>query len=596
MITLTRAALAYLALPVFLFLLFWLRWYVAIPAAALLAMSLKLSVHQRPSAAIPSPRLRARHVIFALLLALLPVLLSGIGGFGPQSVDAPKHNAVLLDLTDGAWPVTYPDAPLSYYIAWYLPAAALGKWLGWTAANVALMLWTLAGAALALLLFHRASGASLPVSAIFLFIWAGLRDFGGLLVHAWPFSQPNEARGWSQFWMAPGGLVDLHWLPQHMLPGWICAALVLHASRTSNLALAAATLALSLLWSPFVSIGLAPFVALQAWRQRLPWLAAAFALIPALYLAARMDRVPTGLIYHFIDWPNHWPAYVHLLFLEWGLLLLLALPLAGLLPRRWTLLSAALLALLPLYKAGLHNDLATNAARVPLAFLLIAVAARLSGSGEPLSNSRRAALALLVVLGSTDSLRWAYTSLDQYQTAPPPLSQVRRVPQQSALAQYNTQYLGDPNAFFFRFLAAPSVALTPKPIDIDYLSRRLTLSNSASGFGGVESLAGAPVRWAFGPEASLLFHEPAPSDVTVHLAFSSPIPSQTVTILQDGRQLRSYFTSASDTIDLSLPVGPSHIIFRTTSWNGNPASFSPSDARPIAILFSRLHLAAGSKP
>ncbi|MBI5085433.1 MAG: hypothetical protein HZB13_12645, partial [Acidobacteria bacterium] len=176
MITLTRAALAYLALPVFLFLLFWLRWYVAIPAAALLAATL---------AKVPDTRVPFRFtaaVPAALLLALVPVLLSGIGGFGPQSIDAPKHNAILLDLVDGHWPVTYQSAPISYYIAWYLPAAALGKLLGWTAANVALMLWTLAGAALALFLFRRASGASLPVSAIFLFIWGGLRDFGGLLV------------------------------------------------------------------------------------------------------------------------------------------------------------------------------------------------------------------------------------------------------------------------------------------------------------------------------------------------------------------------------------------------------------------------------
>ncbi|MBI5084595.1 MAG: hypothetical protein HZB13_08365, partial [Acidobacteria bacterium] len=461
---------------------------------------------------------------------------------------------------------------------------------------VALMLWTLAGAALALFLFRRASGASLPVSAIFLFIWGGLRDFGGLLVHAWPFSQINEGRGWSEFWMAPGGLVDLHWLPQHMLPGWICAALVLHAARTASLPLAAATLALSLLWSPFVSVGLAPFVALQAWRQRIPWLAAAVACLPVLFLVARMDRIPTGLIYHFIDWPAHWPAYVHLLLLEWGLLVLLALPLTGLLPNRWSLLSAALLALLPLYKAGLHNDLATNAARVPLAFLFIAVAARLAGQGEPLSNSRRAALAFLVVLGSTDSLRWAYASLAQYQSAPPRVEQVRRVPQQSALPQYNTQYLGDPNAFFFRFLAAPAAVLTPKPVDIDYLSRRLTLSNSTAGFGDVETLSGATVRWAYGPEATLLFHEPTASSVSLQFAFSSPLPAQTVTVLLNGRELGLYPAAVASTLDFTLPAGPSQLIFKTTAWNGNPSSFSPTDARPLAILFSRLHLAARSQP
>ena len=43
------------------------------------------------------------------------------------------------------------DAVLTYYVAYYLPAALVGKIAGWTAANVVLFTWSAAGAALAFL-------------------------------------------------------------------------------------------------------------------------------------------------------------------------------------------------------------------------------------------------------------------------------------------------------------------------------------------------------------------------------------------------------------------------------------------------------------
>ena len=77
----------------------------------------------------------------------------GVGGFAPQATDWIKHNAVLSDCVRQPWPVVLMDRadrwPLVYYLAWYLPAALVGKVAGYAAAQVALWVWTSLGVMLA---------------------------------------------------------------------------------------------------------------------------------------------------------------------------------------------------------------------------------------------------------------------------------------------------------------------------------------------------------------------------------------------------------------------------------------------------------------
>ena len=61
---------------------------------------------------------------------------------------------------------------LTYYVAYYLPAALVGKIAGWTAANVVLFAWSATGAALAFLWLVVLSGAP---------VWRCLADIRALL-------------------------------------------------------------------------------------------------------------------------------------------------------------------------------------------------------------------------------------------------------------------------------------------------------------------------------------------------------------------------------------------------------------------------------
>ncbi|MBI5282256.1 MAG: hypothetical protein HY858_11290 [Candidatus Solibacter usitatus] len=598
LLLLWRASLAYFALPVFIFLAAWLRWYLAIPVcAALLTAIFNISVHQRPSAAVKTPFL-------ALLLASVLVFISGTGGFGRQSEDHPKHNAVLLDLIDGHWPVYYESgaqpAPMTYYAAYYLPAALVGKLLGWQAANLFLALWTALGMALALLLFQSLSRTTLAASALFVLLWSGMRDIGGLLARDASAPSIYALQYWSHIWNAPGGPLDLHYIPQHAIAGWLAALLLLGAVKLELKPSAGALiLALCLPWSTLVAVGLAPFVALQAWRARGTLLkdpAWALAAIPAaaaaLFLVSSAGALPAGPISHFLDWRATWPVYLVFLLVEWAILALLLWPFSELLPRGWLTLSIALLTLLPLYRVGLFYDLTAHAARPALAVLLVGFAWRLSEHAPPLPYIRRALAVLCIIVGSFESVRFFTWSAVHYRLSLPPASEVRRLPQHSAGPQYNAQYLGRPQAAFFRFLAAPPVSpLSLKTTSLDYLSTREQLHDNHQGLGFIEGPPGSPVRWAFGPDATLCLLEPHPHPALLDFHFDLR-PGQTVTVLLNGRALRSYSASTSDSIDLDLPAGPSTITFRSSTWNSPADPFAPADSRPLAFLFHRLRVTA----
>ena len=143
----------YLTVPIMLFFYGWLKaLYAALAIGATLAC---LVWYYRSLYGEQAPKVTAKVVytkgalIGALLVLLLWVAMSGIGGIGRQNFDYNKHNAVIADLTTKDYPVYYDiegqHKPLVYYVSYYLPAAVVGKTLGDSVAvtNAALLLLSL---------------------------------------------------------------------------------------------------------------------------------------------------------------------------------------------------------------------------------------------------------------------------------------------------------------------------------------------------------------------------------------------------------------------------------------------------------------------
>ena len=93
-------------------------------------------------------------IIFSLLFIWL--LFSGIGSLSYQNTDYEVRNAVLHDLIDYKWPVTYDFTNLSsnyqnvlnassakfvYYFTYWLPASIIGKIFNYQVANIFLFIY-----------------------------------------------------------------------------------------------------------------------------------------------------------------------------------------------------------------------------------------------------------------------------------------------------------------------------------------------------------------------------------------------------------------------------------------------------------------------
>jgi hypothetical protein len=403
-----------------------------------------------------------------------------VGGYGYQDGDYTKHNAVLADLFRRDWPVTYSitrdgtghPATLVYYIAYYLPAAFVGKIAGWEALRITVILWTACGLFITSLWCLRFARGAFWAPLAFL-AFGGLDLIGmffGIKVFHWMpelWMENRQMEWWTGFSFGnyPGHSNHFFWAPQHALPGWLITAAVVHRLRSKTLDGCLLLAALAPLWSPFIALGLLPIgiAGMLANKGKgamaisnltaLPLLAAMI-----LYFVARgvpgvpFSPVPAG-------WNDAIPlkmvANFLLEVLPWTLLLLVS----SKLPKsdRIIAISCALfLAILPLWRIGTFNDLMMRSslpAFAALSFLL------LNHVVEATSVWRKVALVTLIAGAgglAYDLYRhnpFAGNAAKHFDFSAPEM--VTSVPATPDLSGLISQYLGSPESFFFQKLALP---------------------------------------------------------------------------------------------------------------------------------------------
>ena len=298
-----RLAILYLVLPVLVWLVGWFHWWIGIPAALLVVLALS-----RPM--LPSWKMSSWKVSFTpttgalLLIALAWVLATAAGGvFDINNYNWDRNRAVLLDLSRHDWPVyftTYFELPLllRYYLAYFMVPGLIGKWFGVTALSWAVPLWTWCGAALALLLFTRGYRGWLVLAAVPLLIFFGMAED--------PVLNWNVLQIHSALWHFSNS-------PQHFISGVLYTLLLISLRRHPQfLPVSGVVIATSVLWSPFIAIGLLPLVGVMILqngiRPFLRWqnllVAPPLALLLMGYLSAASAQYPRGWIWEEYGWDS----------------------------------------------------------------------------------------------------------------------------------------------------------------------------------------------------------------------------------------------------------------------------------------------------
>lgn len=399
-----RLAVAYLVLPLVVWLLGWFHWWLGIPVAAALVAGLWRTMSG-------SWRISVRPATLVLLLmAIAWVMLTAAGGFfDVRNPDWIKHRSVLTDLALRDWPVRLPDpltaflsgnghaepdALLRYYLGWYVVPALAGHWFGIAALNWAVPVWTWGGVALLVLLFTRRFARIGPaiVAVVVLGCFSGMDYLRVLLLSGeavpLPYNRHLEAnallldaipapQGGPPRIQYSSNTTALMWVPTHFLASGLCTMLLLQLRRQPRfLASSGVVFAACLFWSPFVAIGLVPLIIVtlmdNGLRPFLRWqnilCAAPLVLLLVVFLVGGTSDIPHGWLWSKSDWGElaYWAELAYKLAIFYlAEFLILALLLWRCQPQVWRerpfVASVAALIVLPAYTFGYYNDLVMRA-------------------------------------------------------------------------------------------------------------------------------------------------------------------------------------------------------------------------------------------
>lgn len=366
----------YLVVPLIIFAFGWLR----LPFALSLFFGFLYLLYQLIKSKNEKEfiTISFKEVLFIFFLASIWTLISGAGHRGFTDGDGYKHNAILNDLISLTWPVVYHQFKsseflyLCYYIAYYLPAAAVGKLLGWKIANIFLFIWTVGGVSLSLLwLLSLYKKGSKIIYAILFMGFAGL-DMIGRFIMRDKVVNGTDWEWWARNWQYSGNTTLLFYVPQHALVGWILMGVLAYGIFNKKpLPFLLVLLSCVPLWSPFVFLGLLPFTCIYLYQNRKIFVWGEW-LLSALFLSYQLLYFGSNLTFLIKETgASAWLWQIEKLTHSWALLRLFLFylfefgifaffifkyRLRNLIQKFTFTISVGILLLLPWYKMGLLND------------------------------------------------------------------------------------------------------------------------------------------------------------------------------------------------------------------------------------------------
>lgn len=258
----------YLTLPVIIFLIGWCKWYIALPSVLVVCASFWLCIREHSCGAEKlSIKANLTKCCSILLIILVWVSLSGIGGYVWQNEDHSFRNAIFNLLVENSWPVTdtitvngyMQERGLVYYIGFWLPAALIGKLFGVNAGYAAQFVWAVTGIALfyALVCAWRRKIVIWPLLVIIFFSGA---DAVGTLLNSNSVVRllgSTHLERWPRHYQFSSMTTQLFWVFNQAIPAWLASAMVFLSEKPKNMIF---TWSLIMITSTLPFAGLLPFV------------------------------------------------------------------------------------------------------------------------------------------------------------------------------------------------------------------------------------------------------------------------------------------------------------------------------------------------
>ena len=258
----------YLLLPFLLFLAGWCRWYIALPGIALLIFAFVRMCREQAKWELWQPEwnrenLKKIAIITAIIIGW--VYLSGIGTLVYQNSDHDCRNAIFEMLVEKNWPVKgnisidgiTSTRGLIYYIAFWLPAAFVGKHTSLEFGYFFQILWAVLGI-LGFYYLFCAVRKKISIWPLLAFIGFSGLDIVGYYLHGIKLSDvslTSHLEWWSTFQFS-SFTTQLFWVFNQSIPIWLILLLMYHQKKNRYIVL---LLALAMLYGTLPFIGLIPF-------------------------------------------------------------------------------------------------------------------------------------------------------------------------------------------------------------------------------------------------------------------------------------------------------------------------------------------------
>ncbi len=319
-----------LALPSLIFSLGFLRWYIGIPVALLIAVAYIFTLRDIKRENVPPHEEKMLSMPFWCLLAVFGVTFvwcyfGGLGNLWYQSDDWSARNAIFRDLISHAWPVIYSskNVALVYYIGFWLPPALIGKLIflmhgnlevAFFVGNICLWLWSAFCILIAFILtalFINANTKKRLFLALAVFILFSGLDIVGALYNFFfkNISIGSHIEWWSTYYQFSSMTTLLFWVFNQAIMTWLTVACFINEKSTRSYAF---LVVLSAASAPIPCVGIAVYMlgfasyklylALRAKKGALFWLDVltpqnlipVFTLLP-IYLAFYKTNLPVNV-------------------------------------------------------------------------------------------------------------------------------------------------------------------------------------------------------------------------------------------------------------------------------------------------------------
>lgn len=254
---LKKLAFLLLALPSVIFMIGFLRWYIGIPLAALIALAYVFSVRDGKASDVDDGTETVLFVPVWCLLSLIGIVVAwcyfgGLGNLFYQSDDWFARNAIFRDLISHKWPVIYgaKDVALVYYIGLWLPSATIAKVVLWVSGSLDvaffvgnLVLWGFVAlcvivAILCTMVFVKANTVKRFFAAIAIFIvFSGLDVIGTVYNFvARGVEIGDHVEWWSVYYQYSSMTTALFWVFNQAVLAWLAVSCFLNEKNTRNYA------------------------------------------------------------------------------------------------------------------------------------------------------------------------------------------------------------------------------------------------------------------------------------------------------------------------------------------------------------------------